>query len=92
MRRRLLATISAFALISACAHPRLPDASSPAAKLYVEKCGRCHTAYNPHSMTAAMWPIQVDRMEAKMRSAGVDLSPGQREQILSYLTSNAGTQ
>lgn len=80
-------------LVSGCKPAKLPDAGSPAAQLYVSKCGNCHAAYNPHEMTAAMWETQVPMMEVKMQSAGMPtLTSDEREAILEYLKRNAGTQ
>jgi hypothetical protein len=44
-------------------------------------------------MTADMWRAQVPMMEDKMRQAGLPaLSDSEREQILDYLSANAGLQ
>ncbi len=93
---RSLPTLFVIALLlalSGCARKALPDQSSPGAQLYVARCGHCHAAYNPHTMTADMWRAQVPMMEDKMRQASVaPLSDTDREQILDYLTANAGQQ
>ena len=91
----VLAAVTAAAVIylAAC-HPRpLPEAGSEAAHTYVARCGRCHRAYDPRSMTGAMWQTQVELMDTKIRQAGMEpLTGDQRETILDYLTRNAGTQ
>ena len=44
-------------------------------------------------MTAAMWEIQVPKMEDKIRQAGLPaLEPAQKQTILDYLDRNAGQQ
>ncbi len=44
-------------------------------------------------MTSAMWAVQVDAMQVKMRQLGVaPLTDQQRRTILDYLTRNAGTE
>jgi hypothetical protein len=79
--------------ISGCKRPSLPDASSPAAQLYVNRCGNCHVPYPPHEMTGAMWDTQVTMMETKMQAAGMrPLTSDERESILEYLQRNAGTE
>ncbi len=71
----------------------MPDQTSPNAQLYVARCGQCHAPYKPHTMTADMWRAQLPMMEDKMRQAGLPpLSDSDREQILDYLTANAGQQ
>ena len=50
--RRAVAIALVAILASGCKRAQLPDADSPAAKLYVARCGNCHAPYNPHEMTA----------------------------------------
>jgi len=80
------------ALVAAgCAkRPALPEADSPAAQLYVSRCGTCHGVYDPRAMTAAMWAVQLEAMTTRMAEAGTPLTPEDRGQILDYLTRNAG--
>jgi hypothetical protein len=94
---RISRTALALALIaitiSGCKPAGLPDATSPSAQLYVNRCGQCHAPYNPHELTAAMWDTQVTMMEAKIQAAGMPaLTADERESILEYLKRNAGTE
>ncbi len=44
-------------------------------------------------MTAAMWAVQVDLMQERMKQTGLaPLTPAERKTILEYLSSNAGKQ
>ena len=44
-------------------------------------------------MTAAMWEIEVPKMEEKIHQAGLPaLDATQKQTILEYLARNAGTQ
>ena len=53
----------------------------------------CHRAYDPRSLTGAMWQTQVELMDTKIRQAGIEpLTGDQRHIILDYLTRNAGTR
>ena len=80
-------------VLSGCKPAVLPDAASPGAQLYIERCGNCHAPYNPHEMTASMWDTQVTMMETKMQAAGqLPLTSDERESILEYLKRNAGTE
>lgn len=83
--------LAAVALGAAgCAQP-LPDAESPAARIYAEQCGLCHRPYAPRLMTAAMWEIQVARMDEMRARRGVPpLGPADRATILEYLRDHAG--
>ncbi|HTQ24946.1 MAG TPA: hypothetical protein VMI09_09630 [Candidatus Binataceae bacterium] len=71
----------------------MPDEGSYAAQLYVKRCGQCHQPYNPSLMTSAMWAVQVDRMQERMKQIGISpLNADERKTILDYLSSHAGTQ
>src|SRR5262249_38663089 len=86
-------TAAAMILLTACHARPLPEAGSDGARTYVERCGQCHRAYDPRSMTEAMWQTQVELMDTKIRQAGMTpLSADQRHIILDYLTRNAGTR
>ena len=79
--------------LAACHARALPEADSDAARTYMKRCGMCHRAYDPRSMTSAMWQTQVELMDTKIRQAGMEpLSADQRQIILDYLTRNAGTR
>ena len=89
--RIALAALIFFAL-AGCQHP-LPEQDSYAGQLYLRRCGQCHQPYNPHAMTAAMWEIQVPKMEEKILQAGLPpLEAAQKQTILDYLQRNAGQQ
>lgn len=78
-------------LFAGCTKKPLPEQQSSAAQLYVQKCGQCHAAYYPGSLTADMWRVQVPAMEYKMRQSGLSpLTDEERSAILGYLTRNAG--
>jgi hypothetical protein len=71
----------------------MPDVGSYAAQLYVKRCGQCHQPYNPSLMTAAMWAVQVDRMQERMKQIGISpLDAEERKTILDYLSSHAGKE
>jgi hypothetical protein len=87
------ATAAAVIFLPACQGRPLPEAGSDAARTYLERCGKCHRAYDPRSMTGTMWQTQVGLMDTKIRQAGMEpLSADQRQIILDYLTRNAGTR
>jgi hypothetical protein len=80
-------------LLAGCKPAQLPDATSPAAQLYVSRCGNCHVPYNPHELTASMWDTQVTMMELKIQAAGQPaLTSDERNSILDYLKHNAGSE
>lgn len=86
----LLAAGAACLLLASCSKP-LPEADSPDAKLYAARCGTCHVAYQPGTLTPHMWQIQVDRMDQKYRAAGTQPPTGaEKEQLMAYLTRHAG--
>ena len=86
-------TVAVVALIAiGCSRRPLPEEGTASADLYVERCGGCHAAYHPQLLTERMWEAMVGRMEITMRRRGQPLSPADREEILAYLTRNAGTR
>jgi hypothetical protein len=81
-----------FIALAGCQQP-LPEQDSYAGQLYVRQCGQCHQPYNPRAMTAAMWEIQIPKMDEKIRQAGLPaLQAAQKQTILEYLERNAGRQ
>jgi mono/diheme cytochrome c family protein len=78
------------AIVTAGCTPNLPDPESAGAQVYAVRCGACHRAYEPGSLTAAMWDLQVDRMAAEMTRRGVNpLTKQERYLVLSYLRAHA---
>lgn len=90
-RLPMLAALIAAATAAFCGCRReLPEPLSPSARVYVDKCGQCHAAYDPRSLTPAMWATQVSLMEGKMMQAGLQpLTAQERNMILDYLEHNA---
>jgi len=82
--------VAMLGAIAGCRSAPLPEHGSYAARLYATRCGSCHSAYNPRSMTAAMWQVQMQAMEPRMAEAGRPLSEAERRTIIEYLTRNAG--
>jgi Dihaem cytochrome c len=83
-----LGVSAAFALLvfSGCAPKPLPEDGTATEQLYVHRCGVCHRAYAPSTLTPAMWQLQVDAMELKISAAGMPpLTPGDKQTILGYL-------
>lgn len=66
--------------------PAVPEPDSPGARLYQSRCTGCHRLYAPGSMTAAMWQVQVERMQGEFTRRGVRaLTPSEIEMLLGYL-------
>ncbi|HKV55331.1 MAG TPA: hypothetical protein VJN94_11905 [Candidatus Binataceae bacterium] len=84
--------MATLVLVACRAAKPLPEQGSYAEQLYTERCGGCHRAYNPSSMTASMWQTQVEAMQIKIAQAGQPpLSSEERVAIVNYLERNAGT-
>jgi hypothetical protein len=78
------------ALLAGCAH-RLPEQGSPVMQLYLSRCGSCHQAYDPRSLTSSMWEVQMAAMGPKIAAAGQPpLTADEQRAILDYLRRNAG--
>lgn len=89
MSRRHGAAVVALALAAITAlgcQTELPEPTSPGATLYRTRCQGCHRLYHPGTMTAAMWRVQVERMQGEFARRGMaQLSPGELELVLGYL-------
>jgi Dihaem cytochrome c len=84
-----VALVGSIVIAAGCTHP-LPDADSPGAQVYAARCGTCHDVHDPHALTAAMWEVQVDRMQETMRRRGArPLDERERALVLDYLRSHA---
>ena len=85
--------VAFVALVAAgCTRKPLPEEGTAPADLYVKRCGGCHAVYHPQFLTARMWETMVGRMEITMKRRGQPLSAADREEILAYLTRNAGSR
>jgi len=89
-RARRVVVLGSLALVVGCTHA-LPDADSPGARLYQVRCGTtCHAPYQPRTLTAAMWELQVERMRETLRRAGVSpLTEQEQGLVLGYLRAHA---
>jgi hypothetical protein len=79
----------AFLTISGCNRAPLPEAGTAPEQLYTQRCGACHRAYQPSTLTPAMWQMQLDAMELKMNAAGRPLTSTDKQTILAYLQRHA---
>lgn len=90
MRRACAFFLVLLGLTSVGCRRGLPDAESYGARLYASRCSGCHAVYNPGSLTASMWEVQVQAMEPRMREAGLPtLTHDERRAILDYLQQHA---
>jgi len=91
VRQRAVCAAGALVLafLAACSTP-LPDPQSAGGQVYQVRCSSCHALYAPASLTAAMWEVQVERMQAVLQHAGVNpLTEQERFLVLSYLKAHA---
>jgi hypothetical protein len=80
--------ILSMILLVGCAAGKLtpiPDTGSPAARLYVEKCGPCHSVPHPRRHTFAEWEHIIIVMKERMASKGISFTPEEKKIVLSYL-------
>jgi hypothetical protein len=64
------------------ARPMVADDGTHA--LYVARCGVCHVAYDPRSVSAEEWPGVVRRMAPRAGLFGAE-----RDRLLAWLQANA---
>ncbi|MDQ7011880.1 MAG: hypothetical protein Q9M29_08675 [Mariprofundaceae bacterium] len=68
----------------------IPDADSPQAKIYAEKCSVCHVLPHPKRLHFAQWQHMLTLMDRRMKERHVPL-PGkeERQAIVDYLKTHA---
>jgi hypothetical protein len=98
MYLRTISGIALLGLLSACDSVTessnelvaYPEAGSPAAQRFQEKCTGCHNAPQPSVHTARMWPSVLQRMQMRMKAKGVQpLNKTELGEILDYLQRHA---
>jgi hypothetical protein len=85
------AAVAGVVLLAGCRS--LPEPESPAAQAYKARCGDCHRAYMPGSMTWPMWEYQLGRMKllyAQLRRPW--LTPQEESLVTDYLKRHAEGQ
>jgi hypothetical protein len=76
--------------LAACHRAPLPEEGRADEQLYAQRCGACHSPYNPAVMTPAMWQVQVKVMEQQIRKSGLPpLTDEESKTILAYLSRHA---
>jgi hypothetical protein len=86
MKKSML--IVGIIFITSCAAGRptpIPDMGSQAARLYVQKCGPCHSVPHPKRHTFPEWEHIIMVMKERMESKGMSFTPEERKVVLSYL-------
>lgn len=53
-------------------------------ELYINKCGKCHTAFAPSKFTAQQWLPQINRMQKRAKVSDIE-----KEMINQYLIPKA---
>jgi hypothetical protein len=94
---RALAVVCLAMLLSACAGSggrsaasSIPDANSPGAQAFLNRCSICHVVPHPARHDYSGWLYLVPLMEQRMAERGVGaLSGAERSLILAYLKEHA---
>lgn len=74
-----------------CVNQPLPEAETPPALLYVERCGICHPPYHPQVHNYTGWKKVIVRMKKHADTNGIrPFLPEDEEAVIhSYLEKNA---
>ncbi len=87
--RILLSAIALAVIVGGCTRP-LPEPESAAALLYATRCGSCHVAHHPGTMTKKMWEVWVVRMGTEIQTKGQPmLTQRETSEILAYVQRHA---
>ena len=84
----LFTTAAIAGVLAGCAgRPTpIPDAETPEARLYAEKCSTCHSLAHPKRQAEGDWVQLMELMEEHM---GGPLPDDERAAILEYLKGNS---
>jgi len=93
VKRRCDAAALGLALAAAVTlgcQTELPEPTSAGATLYRTRCQGCHRLFQPGVMTAAMWRVQVERMQRELERRGMaQLSADEVKRLLAYLDAHS---
>ena len=82
----------ALALAAIGCGPPLPEPESAGARVMVARCGGCHRAYAPQTMTVGMWDVQLEKMRRLFAQRGIAwLAPDEERTLREYIARWAGT-
>ena len=74
----------------ACAGTQtIPEPESPGARLYKERCTKCHGLPGPKRHTAEQWNHLLVMMDGFMEQKGIEFPAEERKLIQDYLHRNA---
>ena len=86
--RMLLALLCLFFSTSVSAMD-IPDAASPAAQLYVDRCSTCHALAHPARLDWPHWRSMLHVMKLRMSERGMEMPDEEWRQIAGYLKQHA---
>ncbi len=90
MRKFYLILIICLPTAPAHAMTSIPDADSPEAKVYIERCSVCHVLPHPKRLSFSGWKHMLKLMDQRMEERGISpLEPAEREAIAAYLKHHA---
>ncbi|MDX8404042.1 MAG: hypothetical protein R8K54_06505 [Mariprofundaceae bacterium] len=90
MRKFYLILIAYMLAAPAYAATPIPDANSPQAKVYAEKCSLCHALPHPKRLPFSSWKHMLKLMDQRMMERkAVPLEPEERRAITAYLKQHA---
>lgn len=90
MLRRRLGWVALACALELAGCRSLPDPESPGAQVFARRCGECHRAYTPGSMTWPMWEYQLGRMRLLFEQLHRPWLPPEEETlVIDYLKRHA---
>lgn len=90
MRKFYLILITHLLVTPAYAATSIPDADSPQAKVYAEKCSTCHALPHPKRLSFNGWKHMLKLMDQRMEERGMSpLEAKDWEAIAAYLKHHA---
>lgn len=86
---RILITIACLMSAAPVWATDIPDADSPSAQLFAERCSVCHSLPHPKRLDWEHWRSMLHVMKQHMHERGMQMPDEEWRQIAAYLQAHA---
>lgn len=88
-RKEVLMTLTSLFLIACAGTQTIPESDSPGARLYKERCTKCHGLPGVTRHTPEQWDNLLVMMEGFMNEKGMEFPAQEKKLIQDYLRRNS---
>jgi len=86
---KIILTLACLFLASPAFAMDLPEADSPAAQLYTQRCSGCHALAHPGRLDWEQWRHMLHEMKLRMTERDMKMPDDEWRQIAGYLKRHA---